>query len=119
MVKIIVSYGSIGVINTAIHWLVFLCAYILLKEQSFANVLGFMAAVTFSFFFNARWTFKAEITAARYVAQVILMGILSWFVGKLGDELQFSPFLTLVLSSATNFVVGFLFLKYFIFRVQR
>lgn len=116
MLKTFTRYFSIGIINTAIHWIVFYSVYMILDVQSVSNIFGFMAAVTFSFFANARWTFKSEVTTIRYIAMVTFMGTLSWFIGKQADSNQLPPLLTLVFFSGTNLVVGFLFSKFFVFR---
>lgn len=119
MIKIFASYFTIGLINTAIHWIVFFSAYMIMKDQSISNVLGFVVAVTFSFFANARWTFKSEVSMLRYIALVGFMGTLSWLFGKQADAIQLPPLLTLVSFSATNLVVGFLISKFFVFRVRK
>jgi len=50
MVKIFLTYCSIGVLNTFIHWLVFFTSIYLFEfKQMIANILGFYVAVTFSF----------------------------------------------------------------------
>lgn len=116
MLKTFARYFSIGIINTGIHWLVFFSVYMILNDQAISNIFGFMTAVTFSFFANARWTFKSEITTIRYIAMVTFMGILSWFIGKQADTNQLPPLLTLVVFSGTNLVIGFLFSKFFVFR---
>ncbi|MBU9808785.1 GtrA family protein, partial [Rahnella sp. SL6] len=71
MLKLFTRYSSVGVINTLIHWLVFAGLYACGTRQSLANILAFAVAVTFSFFVNARWTFKAEATTRRYMFYVL------------------------------------------------
>lgn len=68
MLKQFYRYVYVGMINTVIHWLVFsLCVYGLSTSQYLANLSGFLIAVSFSFYANARVTFKAEMTTLRYV----------------------------------------------------
>lgn len=55
MLKLFAKYTSIGVINTLIHWVVFsACIFGLHKNQALANFSGFVVAVSFSFFANAK-----------------------------------------------------------------
>ncbi|MCV5737559.1 GtrA family protein, partial [Escherichia coli] len=55
MLKLFVKYTSIGVLNTLIHWVVFgVCVYGLSTSQALANFAGFVVAVSFSFYANAR-----------------------------------------------------------------
>ncbi|EOT3666035.1 GtrA family protein, partial [Shigella flexneri] len=56
MLKLFVKYTSIGVLNTLIHWVVFgVCIYAAHTSQALANFTGFVVAVSFSFFANARF----------------------------------------------------------------
>lgn len=78
MLKLFARYTSIGVINTLIHWVVFtICIYVFGTGQALANFAGFVVAVSFSFFANARFTFKSSTTTMRYMLYVGFMGSLS------------------------------------------
>lgn len=110
-------YFSVGVVNTLIHWGLFLIVYGLLGvEQSLSNLIAFLVAVTFSFFANASVTFQAQATPVRYAAFVVFMGGLSWTVGEISDRSGFSPLFTLIVFSGLSLVVGFLFSHYVVFR---
>jgi putative flippase GtrA len=116
MIKFFTKYVSIGVINTAIHWAVFGLVYWMYPDQSICNLAGFMVAVTFSFYANARWTFESHATPLRYFSMVGFMAVLSWSTGKLADAVSLPPIATLVLFSGISLVVGFFFTKFFVFR---
>ncbi|MGQ7111587.1 GtrA family protein, partial [Escherichia sp. TWPC-MK] len=78
MLKLFAKYTSIGVINTLIHWVVFaICIYVFHTGQALANFAGFVVAVSFSFFANAKFTFKSSTTTMRYMLYVGFMGSLS------------------------------------------
>lgn len=82
MLKLFAKYTSIGVINTLIHWVVFaICIYALYTGQALGNFAGFVVAVSFSFFANARFTFKSSTSTIRYMLYVGFMGTLSAVVG--------------------------------------
>jgi hypothetical protein len=50
MVKLFTRYVSVGVVNTALHWLCFgALMHFLDANQTVANVVAFCIAVTFSF----------------------------------------------------------------------
>ena len=110
------KYISVGLLNTFVHWLVFGMVYWILVDQAISNLVGFMCAVTLSFYLNARWTFNSKMTFWRYIAMVTFMSAVSWIVGKVADLNQFSPFVTLVVFSGLSLVLGFFFSKYFVFR---
>ena len=92
MFNLFARYTSVGVINTLIHWIVFaLCIYGIQSNQAVANFAGFVVAVSFSFFANARFTFKASTTTKRYMLYVGFMGMLSATVGLAADTCSLPP----------------------------
>lgn len=119
MLKLFAKYSSIGVINTLLHWLVFALLYAQHFSQALANFIAFCVAVTFSFFANARWTFSASATPARYVVFVIFMGAMATGVGTLADRTHLNPAITLVTFSALSLVAGFLYSNFIVFRTKK
>lgn len=116
MYKLFARYASVGLINTAIHWIVF---GIMIHEginQSLSNFCAFCVAVTFSFFANARWTFDSETTALRYMLYVLFMGSVASLVGWVADKCQAPPVITLVVFSLISLVCGFVYSKYIVFK---
>ena len=117
MLKLFARYTSIGVINTLIHWAVFaVCIYAFHTSQALANFAGFVVAVSFSFFANARFTFKARTTTMRYMIYVGFMGTLSAVAGWEADKVSLAPIATLILFSAISLVCGFIYSKFIVFR---
>lgn len=117
MLKLFAKYTSIGVVNTLIHWVVFaICIYIFHTGQALANLAGFVVAVSFSFFANARFTFKSSTTTSRYMLYVGFMGILSAAVGLSADKVGLEPIVTLIIFSAISLVCGFIYSKFIVFR---
>lgn len=117
MLKLFARYTSIGIINTLIHWAVFaVCIYAFHTSQALANFAGFVVAVSFSFFANARFTFKARTTTMRYMLYVGFMGTLSAVVGWEADKVSLAPIATLILFSAISLVCGFIYSKFIVFR---
>lgn len=117
MLKLFAKYVSIGVINTIIHWVVFAAGiYIFNRSQALANFSGFVVAVSFSFFANARFTFNSQTTALKYMLYVGFMGTLSAIVGWIADESGLPPILTLVFFSMFSLICGFIYSKFIVFR---
>lgn len=117
MLKLFAKYTTIGVINTLIHWGVFaVCIYVLHSSQALANLAGFVVAVSFSFFANAKFTFRSNTTAVRYMLYVGFMGTLSAAVGWGADQGGLAPIITLVTFSVISLVCGFIYSKFIIFR---
>lgn len=115
--KQFLTYAFIGVINTGIHWGAFGCFYHFADcSQSLSNLAGFLIAVTFSYVMNARFTFKKEQNFAGYVKMVLIMASISWGIGWCADQSDWYPLVTLVLSSATSLVLGFVLTKLLVFR---
>lgn len=112
----LLKYALVGVANTLMHWLMFLaCLAWLDTTQSRANLAGFLAAATFSFYANARFTFSKRPTGLRYCAFMVFMGALSYGTGWVADTLAWPPLLTLVLFSLVSLGVGFLYSRYVVF----
>ncbi|HCL6625721.1 TPA: GtrA family protein [Citrobacter amalonaticus] len=116
MLKLFAKYTSIGVINTLIHWVVFAFSYYSMHaSQTLANLSGFIFAVSFSFFVNARFTFRSRVSTLRYLLYAGFMGALSACVGWIGDTISTPPMLTVLAFSATSLVFGFLYAKFIVF----
>ena len=117
MLKLFSRYVSVGVLNTALHWLCFgALLHFFGVSQAIANVLAFCIAVTFSFFANAKWTFKSRATSGRYLAFVIFMGIMAGLTGYLADSVGAPPIVTLLAFSGFSLVAGFIYSKFIVFR---
>ena len=117
MLKLFAKYTSIGVLNTLIHWVVFaICIYVFHTGQALGNLAGFVVAVSFSFFANARFTFKASTTTVRYMLYAGFMGTLSAAVGWCADKSGLAPIITLIVFSAISLVCGFIYSKFIVFR---
>ncbi|ENQ9596613.1 MULTISPECIES: GtrA family protein [Enterobacter cloacae complex] len=117
MLKLFARYTSIGVVNTLIHWAVFaICLYAFNTDQALGNLAGFVVAVSFSFFANARFTFKSSTTTMRYMLYVGFMGALSAIVGWTADKSGLAPLITLIVFSAISLVCGFIYSKFIVFR---
>ncbi|NIF20246.1 GtrA family protein [Candidatus Pantoea multigeneris] len=119
MAKIFARYATIGVMNTAIHWITFAILVEHGQPQSLSNFIAFCVAVTFSFFANAKWTFSSEATTIRYLMYVLFMGIVAVMIGSYADRLKVSPVATLVVFSAISFICGFIYSKYIVFRERK
>lgn len=106
-----VKYLIVGVANTLVHAIVFFLG-ILFLSQSLANLLAFFVAATFSFFVNAKFTFKASPKKWKYFSFLGFMGGLSYFVGYFCDNLQILPIFTFILHCILSLGIGFLFSKF-------
>lgn len=105
-------YGFVGCFNTAIHWALFFIVLKLMQvEQSFANVIGFFAAVSFSYCMNSFFTFRANLHLRKYLFYVFFMAIIYFSIGDIAGHLNVNPFVTLMVSSGINFFFGFFLLK--------
>jgi putative flippase GtrA len=117
MIKLFSRYISVGVINTGIHWVIFgLLVSVFGYGQAISNVIAFLVAVTFSFFANARFTFKARATGRGYLLFVGFMGLLSFVSGKISDHYNINPLITLIEFSAISLICGFIYSKFIVFR---
>ena len=117
MIKIFSRYVSVGVINTLIHWGVFaVIIYYFDAKQSVANLISFFIAVTFSFFINAKFTFKSEATSFKYLIFVTFMGVMAFTTGKIADYLSIPGIATLIFFSGISLVLGFAYSNFVVFK---
>lgn len=120
MIQLFARYFSVGVINTLLHWVVFAALVCVASTtQAVANLVAFIVAVTFSFFANAKFTFKKKATGSRYVAFVGFLGAISYLTGFMADKGNTAPIITLVAFSATSLTLGFIYSKYIVFRDEK
>ncbi|MDK4689033.1 GtrA family protein [Kingella negevensis] len=109
-------YSLIGVFNTALHFAVFSVLSWQGVASAWANVAAFACAATFSFFANAKWTFKQTANQKRYFLFMSLMGGLALLTGWLTDYLGLSSILAAISFSLISWVLGFLSSQYIIFK---
>ncbi|WP_336767798.1 GtrA family protein [Pantoea endophytica] len=119
MFKLFARYTSVGAVNTLIHLVIFAALYASGFNQSVSNLSAFCVAVTFSFFANAKWTFKTEATTTRYFLYICFMGVMATSVGWIADYLHINPFITLVFFSTLSLFCGFAYSKFFVFRTSK
>ncbi|MBV6752486.1 GtrA family protein [Pseudomonas chlororaphis] len=110
-------YVYIGVLNTLIHWGIFLTLHSILSvRQLVSNVCAFAVAATFSFYANSRYNFKRAASLLRYLSFIGFMALLSLVIGWLGDGLAMPGVVTLVVFSGLSLVVGYFYSSYVVFR---
>jgi putative flippase GtrA len=113
----IARYCLVGGVNTGFHALIFLICHSLWgMTQTSSNLAGFLAAVSLSFFLNARFTFDSYRSWRRYWLYCAFMGIVSLGIGALGDRLSWAPLVTLVVFSAVSLVLGYTFARHVVFK---
>lgn len=111
------NYVIIGVINTAIHWIIFIKLNLSYGiDQGPANALGFFCAASTSYFLNSKFTFKKSISGPRYLLFIGFMGGLSYATGAVGDIMNFEAVYTAIIFTIISLAVGFSCSRYFIFR---
>ncbi|QBY42932.1 hypothetical protein ArsFIN_14960 [Arsenophonus nasoniae] len=111
------KYFSIGIINTLIHWIIFAIIISITDiPQAYANLMAFLVSVTFSFFANAKFTFKKEATSGKYTVFTSFMGMMSYLIGCFSDKLNIHPVITILTFSAISLILGFLYSKFVVFK---
>ncbi|MFM2480545.1 GtrA family protein [Celerinatantimonas sp. YJH-8] len=117
MLKGLLRYGLVGIMNTLVHWSIFLVIVIYISpNQSIANLIAFLIAVSGSFIINSKFTFDTQPNHKQYIYYVLGMGTLSLLVGRLSDTHHLYPLLTLVIYSGLSFLIGFLYSKFIVFK---
>lgn len=112
----LIVYSLIGVLNTGIHFFVFIGVVKYFHSQALANAFGFTVAVIVSFFLNSRFTFKKNPTRERFFRMYFAMLFVSVIFGALGDICNVYPIVTFIIYCILNPLIGFVVTKYFVFR---
>ncbi|MEB6533285.1 GtrA family protein [Pantoea stewartii] len=115
MIRLMIRYAVVGMLNTLIHWLTFFSCLEQDYTQALSNFIAFCVSVTLSFLFNGKWTFGRESTTMRYMSYVFFMGSISVMIGSYADRLNLYPLFTIFSFSMISLVFGFLYSKYIIF----
>ena len=109
-------YCAVGLLNTAVSYVVFRGLLALIPLQTIANTLGFCSGLIVSFFLNSRLTFKKTLSFARFLKLGLASGGVALIFGALGDLFSLPPTLTFVSNVLVNPAIGFLLAKHFVFK---
>lgn len=110
-------YGLVGIVNTLVHWAVFLGMHLGFGVlQAPSNLAAFAVAASVSYQLNARYTFAVRPTGSRFLLFLCGMGSLSLLLGKIADAAGLPPWLTLLIFTALSLVIGFCFSRWVVFK---
>jgi putative flippase GtrA len=120
-----IIFSVVGLINTGIHYCVFLFLYKLINvNYLIASVVGYSCGLLNSFILNKKWTFKTinvrkDIELIKFViVNVVALAVniigLRFFVEVMGIKPEISQIGAIGFSLVTNFVGN----KYWTFRSQ-
>jgi putative flippase GtrA len=112
-----IKFAVVGVLNSAIQYLVFLFLYRFTGTQYLlASIIGYVAGMTNSYILNRRWTFgsrnqKRLTELARFVAVNLIslgvnLGLLFLLVSIGGMAPQWAQVLAIAGSTLINFVLN-------------
>lgn len=116
-----IKFGVVGVSNTLITAIVI---WVLLKQlytsDYFANIIGYIAGLINSFFWNRKWTFASKSSLKAQIPKFILTFAVSYLfqLGNLYLLLNYTkidPYICQLLSIVVYTVINFLMNKYFTF----
>lgn len=90
-----------------------------------AKAFGFILGTTVAYLINRRWTFRAEPSAARFIAVVILylvtfavnVGLYSW-LSSLWPQTALYSAIAFVIAQGTATVINFVVQRVVIFRIR-
>ncbi|WP_415044006.1 GtrA family protein [Cedecea neteri] len=85
-------------------------------NQAAANFIAFAVAVSFSFFANAKFTFKSQPRIRGCFLFATFLSFMSLLVGKTSDYYNIHPIITLIDFSFFAFFCGFFFSKFVFFK---
>ncbi|WP_411512072.1 GtrA family protein [Escherichia coli] len=117
MLKLFAKCSIVGPPNSLIHWVVFgVCIYGLSTSQALANFAGFVVAVSFSFYANARFTFKASTSTLRYMLFVAFAECPGVTVGWAADRCGLPPIIAVMTASTPGAFCATSVSRFIVFR---
>lgn len=117
-----IRFALIGVVNTLIHYGVFMLLYAIGLFHLLASVTGFLCAVTNSFIMNKRWTFKTQGTSRKqeftkfFLVNLVSLGVNVVSMLVFIEVLNVAPPLAQLLTIGLTLVVNFTGTKYWVFK---
>ena len=107
----IIHLGSFTLFNELLHWKywpAYLCSLIL--------------SIIWNFTFNRRYTFKSAanvpVAMAKLFGFYVVFTPVSTWLGQLAATAGVNEYITLILTMLSNFVLEFLFCKFFVYKNQ-
>lgn len=122
LIKQFIRFGLVGVLNTAITWIVILlCTKVLILPYYISNPSGYLLGFINSFVMNKFWTFGSKGSAKTELFVFTGIFIVNYFL-----QLGFTAFLIQVLkinellsqgiAAVPYIILGFVLNKYFAFK---
>ena len=121
MPKQFLAFCTIGIVNTAVDFIIFFLAIeLLLADKVVANIIAWFVAVQLSYMMNSRFTFRepSHQLSLKALSKFMLSGIIGLVVATV-SLLVLNQFMDLMLAKLISIFIGLLFnftlAKYFVF----
>lgn len=112
-----IRYNLIGILNTLIHWLMYLTLTLYLYLESiYANFISFFISSTFSYILNSKINYKVAVKKSSYLKFIIIIGFLSIIISGIFSYLNISNIFMLIFYTFTNVFLGYFFTKKMVFK---
>ena len=107
----------IGVVNALIHWQIFFVLTVAADlSQAASNLAAFCVAACFAFYVHALYTFENKATMLGYLLFSVVMGFVSYSVGRNADLWQVQGLVTVTSFWLLNLMGEFFFFRFVVFR---
>ena len=107
----IIQIGSFTLFNEAFHW-----------DYSVSYITSLVLSIVWNFTFNRRFTFKSAANVPVAMTKVFLFYLVftpvSTYLGNLAENNGVNEYIVLVITMICNFVLEFLFCKFFVYKNQ-
>jgi putative flippase GtrA len=115
VVKQMVKFGLVGVLNTGIHYATFYVLFAFFGvHYLYASVIGYLAGLINSYFLNRGWTFQAgakkksleftQFVLVNLIALGVNLAVLELFVGFGGIRPEVAQIFAILFSLTANFL---------------
>lgn len=117
-----IKFGLVGVLNTAINWIVFILLNMLGMYYIFANIIAYSLSTLNSYIWNSKWVFKysgnnlKETTAKFIVLNVIGLILNTSILYILVDIIGLYKIVSLIITTAIVMIFNYFINKLWVFK---
>ena len=117
-----IKFGVVGVLNTAINWIIFIVLNMLGVYYIFSNIIAYSLSTLNSYLWNSKWVFKyngndiKETTVKFIVLNVIGLILNTSILYILVDIVGLYKIVALIITTAIVMIINYFINKLWVFR---
>ena len=117
-----IKFGLVGVLNTAINWIVFIILNMLGMYYIFSNIIAYSLSTLNSYIWNSKWVFKysgddvKETTAKFIILNIIGLILNTCILYILVDIIGLNKIVSLIITTVIVMILNYFINKLWVFK---